>query len=34
MKYTITMSCGHEDTIDLGGKTSNRERKRFTIYRR
>lgn len=27
MKYTITMSCGHEDTVDLVGKGSDRERK-------
>lgn len=26
-KYTITMSCGHEDTVELFGKTSERERK-------
>lgn len=26
-KYTITMSCGHEDTIALFGKGSERERK-------
>lgn len=24
-KYTILMSCGHESTVDLGGKTSDRE---------
>lgn len=27
MKYTIMMSCGHEDTIDLIGKGKDRERK-------
>lgn len=27
MKYTIRMSCGHEDTVDLDGKTKERERK-------
>lgn len=27
MKYTILMSCGHEDTIELFGKNSERERK-------
>lgn len=27
MKYTILMSCGHEDTIDLFGKGADRERK-------
>lgn len=27
MKYTILMSCGHEDTIELTGKGSDRERK-------
>ena len=27
MKYTIVMGCGHEDTIDLIGKNSDRERK-------
>lgn len=26
-KYTILMSCGHEDTIELFGKTADRERK-------
>ena len=26
-KYTIIMSCGHEDTVELFGKTSDRERK-------
>jgi len=26
-KYTILMSCGHEDTIDLTGKTSDRDKK-------
>lgn len=26
MKYTIMMGCGHEDTVDLGGKVSDRER--------
>jgi len=27
MKYTVLMSCGHEETIDLVGKNSERERK-------
>lgn len=27
MKYTVLMSCGHNDIIDLGGKTRDRERK-------
>lgn len=27
MKYTILMSCGHEDTVELFGKNSDRERK-------
>lgn len=27
MKYTILMSCGHEDVVDLVGKNSDRERK-------
>ena len=27
MKYTITMGCGHEETIQLFGPTSERERK-------
>lgn len=26
-KYTIIMSCGHEDTVELFGKSSDRERK-------
>ena len=26
-KYTVLMSCGHEDTVDLFGKTADRERK-------
>ena len=26
-KYTVLMSCGHEDTIELVGKSSERERK-------
>ena len=26
-KYTILMSCGHEDTVELFGKTADRERK-------
>ena len=26
-KYTILMSCGHEDVVELFGKTSDRERK-------
>lgn len=26
-KYTILMSCGHEDTVELIGKTADRERK-------
>ena len=26
-KYTIMMSCGHEDTVELVGKTTDRERK-------
>ena len=31
MKYTVTFSCGHEATVDLFGKTSERER-RITWY--
>lgn len=27
MKYTVTFSCGHEATVDLFGKTSERERR-------
>ena len=27
MKYTILMSCGHQVTVDLVGKNSERERK-------
>lgn len=27
MKYDITYSCGHEGTVDLWGKVSERERK-------
>ena len=27
MKYTVLMSCGHEDTVELVGKNSERERK-------
>lgn len=27
MKYTIMMSCGHEDTVELFGKESERDRK-------
>lgn len=27
MKYTITMSCGHEDNVELFGSGSERERK-------
>lgn len=27
MKYTVKMSCGHEDTVSLIGKNSERERK-------
>lgn len=26
-KYTVTMSCGHEDTVELFGKSAERERK-------
>ena len=26
-KYTVTMACGHEETIELFGKNSERERK-------
>ena len=26
-KYTILMSCGHEDVVELLGKTADRERK-------
>lgn len=32
MKYTITMSCGHEDTVDLIGKNTERE-KRLEYYK-
>ena len=27
MKYTITMSCGHEERIELFGATKERDRK-------
>lgn len=27
MKYTVTFSCGHEATVDLFGKTSERDRR-------
>lgn len=27
MKYTVNFSCGHTETVELFGKTSDRERK-------
>ena len=32
-KYTVLMSCGHEDTVELFGKSADRERKKARILK-